>query len=235
MKRNLATLRVGLAFQVLGSVLAACDSQSGSRDGFGEREADGETVPRAEAVVFLGTSLTAGLGVDPARAYPALIQNKLDSAGLDLKVTNAGVSGETSAGGLRRIDWVLREPTAVLVIELGANDALRGQDIEQMKENIQAIIDRARDRYPGVRIALAEMMAPPNLGPEYTSEFNRAFRDLAYSNQVRLMPFLLDGVAGNPELNQADGIHPTAAGHRVMADNVWRALEPLFEEVAGSD
>lgn len=180
------------------------------------------------AIVFLGTSLTAGYGLDPDRAYPALIQSKIDSAGLDYRVVNAGVSGETSAGGLRRIDWLLRLPVAVLVIELGANDALRGQDVGAMRSNLESIIERTRAAQPQASIVIAGMRAPRNLGAAYAARFDRTFEQLAETHDATLIPFLLEDVAAVPELNQADGIHPTAEGHRIMAERVWRALEPVL-------
>lgn len=179
-------------------------------------------------VLFFGTSLTAGLGLDPDEAYPALIQRKIDSAGLGYRVVNGGVSGETSAAGLRRIDWLLQEPVRVLVLELGANDALRGQDVAAARANLQAIIDRTRARYPEVRVVVAGMEAPPNLGGRYTREFRDLFVTLARDNGAALIPFLLEGVGGVPELNQPDGIHPTSEGARVVADNVWRVLAPVL-------
>jgi len=182
-------------------------------------------------VLFLGTSLTAGLGVTSEQAYPALIQTKIDSVGLDFRVVNAGVSGETSAGGLRRIDWLLGQPVAVLVLELGANDMLRGQDIAAMRSNLQQIIDRTREAHPGARIVIAGMRAAPNLGEPYGSEFAATFVQLAEENGAALTPFLLDGVAGVPELNQPDGNHPTAEGQSIVADNVWAVLEPLLREL----
>jgi len=179
-------------------------------------------------VVFLGTSLTAGLGLDPANAYPALIQAKIDSAGLPYTAVNAGVSGETSAGALRRIDWLLQQPVAVLVIETGANDALRGLDVDTMSANIQAVIDHARMLNPPPAIVLVGMRAPPNMGPDYVRRFRAAFPALAEKNEVPLVPFLLDGVAGRPSLNQGDMIHPTAQGQRVMAETVWRVVGPVL-------
>ncbi len=158
----------------------------------------------------------------------------MDSAGLRFRAVNAGVSGETSAGGLRRIDWVLQQPVAVLVLELGANDALRGQDLAATKRNLQEIIDRASARYPEVRIAIAGMRVPPNLGPRYAREFRQLFVELARENDAALIPFLLEGVAGVPELNQPDGIHPNAAGARIMAENVWRVLEPILRKSASA-
>lgn len=179
-------------------------------------------------VLFLGTSLTAGLGLDPAESYPALIQQRLDSLGLKFRVLNAGLSGETSAGGVRRVGWLLRQPVRVLVIELGANDALRGQDLAATRRNLQAIIDSARHHDPRTAIVLAGMEAPPNLGPAYTRQFRELFRKLARANRAALIPFLLEGVGGNFDLNQADAIHPTAAGQRIIAENVWRVLEPVL-------
>jgi len=208
--------------------LPSVPAPSGAR-GRGER-GEGDQRP---AVVFFGTSLTAGLGVDPDEAYPALIQQKLDSAGLDVRVVNAGVSGETSAAGLRRIDWILKKPVAVLVLELGGNDALRGLELKAAKENLQEIINRTRARYPRVIVVIAGMQAPPNLGRRYTGEFKQMFVDLARENQAALIPFLLEGVGGHPELNQADGIHPTPEGHRIVAENVWKVLATVMPEVRG--
>ncbi len=179
-------------------------------------------------VVFLGTSLTAGLGLDPANAYPALIQAKIDSAGLPYTTVNAGVSGETSAGALRRIDWLLQQPVAVLVIETGANDALRGLNVDTMSANIQAVIDHARKLDPPPAIVLVGMRAPPNMGPDYVRRFRAAFPALAEKNEIPLVPFLLDGVAGRPSLNQGDMIHPTAQGQRIMAETVWRVVGPVL-------
>jgi acyl-CoA thioesterase-1 len=185
------------------------------------------------AVLFLGTSLTAGLGLSESEAYPARIQEKMDSAGIPLKVVNAGVSGETSAGGLRRVDWLLHQPVAVLVLELGANDALRGQDLEATRRNLQAIIDRTRAVHPDAAIVIAGMQAPPNLGNRYTTAFRDLFPDLARRNRAALIPFLLEGVAGVPRLNQADGIHPTAEGDSIVAENVWRVLKPVLQDGEG--
>jgi acyl-CoA thioesterase-1 len=181
-------------------------------------------------ILFLGNSLTAGYGLTPEEAFPALIQEKIDSAGYHYRVVNAGVSGETSAGGMRRIDWLLQNPIAILILELGANDALRGQDLRATRTNLQTIIDRTRAHDPETKIVIAGMQAPPNLGERYTEEFRRLFIDLAQQNHAILIPFLLEGVGGIPDLNQSDGIHPTAEGHRIMADNVWRALEPILHQ-----
>ncbi len=183
-------------------------------------------------VVFLGTSLTAGLGLANVEdTYVARVAELADSAGTPIRPVNAGVSGETSAGGLRRLDWVLREPLDVLVLELGANDGLRGQDPFSTYDNLVEIMRRTRTRYPAVRIVLAGMEAPPNLGPLFTEAFRQIFVDAAAEGGALLVPFLLEGVAGVPELNQSDRIHPTAEGHEIMARNVWGVLGPLVEEL----
>lgn len=180
------------------------------------------------SILFLGTSLTAGYGLATDQAYPARIQAKIDSAGLDYRVVNAGVSGATSAEGLSRIDWLLRQPVDVLVLELGANDGLRGRGPAQLRENLQAIIDRTKAAYPDAAIVIAGMEAPPNLGRQYTDEFRQVFREIARANDAALVPFLLEGVAAEPALNQADGIHPTARGQEILAENVWEVLRPVL-------
>lgn len=180
-------------------------------------------------ILFFGDSLTAGHGLDDptTTAFPARIQQKIEAAGLAYRVVNAGLSGETSAGGLRRIDWVLRQPVDVFVLELGANDGLRGLPLPQLRENLQHIFDRVRARNPDVRLVLAGMQMPTSMGP-YASDFRALFAPLASANDATLIPFLLDGVGAVPELNQADGIHPNAAGHARVADTVWRVLQPLL-------
>ena len=183
--------------------------------------------PRPIAL-FLGTSLTAGLGVDPDSAYPAVIARRSDSLRLGWTVVNAGLSGETSAGALRRLPWVLRGPVKLLVIETGANDGLRGLDPDSTRANLEAIIHRARSYDSTMTIVLAGMEAPPNLGRAYTARFHAVFPAVARREHVRLVPFLLARVAGIASLNQADGIHPTARGHRIVADNVWRVIRPLM-------
>ena len=179
-------------------------------------------------ILFLGTSLTAGYGVGEAAAFPALIARRIEEAGLPYRVVNAGLSGETSAGGLRRLEWSLQEPVDVLVLELGANDGLRGQPVERMRANLKEILERTRDAYPDVRLVIAGMEAPPNLGQAYTRNFRDTFRDLAREYDAALIPFVLEGVAGEPDLNLDDRIHPNHAGHRVIADNVWAVLEPVL-------
>ena len=179
-------------------------------------------------ILFVGTSLTAGYGLEITESFPAVFQRKLDAEGLHYRAVNAGVSGETSAGALRRIDWLLRQPVAVLVLETGANDGLRGQDPEATRANIQAIFDRARQQEPPPKLALVAMEALPNYGVDYTEEFRAIYPKVAEANDVLLLPFLLDGVAGDPELNLPDGIHPNARGQERVAENLWRSLEPLL-------
>lgn len=182
----------------------------------------------AKTVVFLGDSLTAGLGVQNAEAFPALIAEKIRAARLPFEVENAGLSGDTSAGGLRRVDWLLQRRIDVLVLELGANDGLRGLQLKSMKANLQAIIDKTKAKNPQVKIVLAGMQVPPNLGAEYATGFERVYAELASENNAVLIPFLLEGVGGNRDLNQQDLIHPSAAGHRIVAELVWRTLEPIL-------
>jgi acyl-CoA thioesterase-1 len=179
-------------------------------------------------ILVLGDSLSAGYGLDPAQAYPALLQGKIEQQGFDFRVINAGVSGDTSAAGARRISWLLRRKVDVLILELGANDGLRGIDLDSTKRNLQAIIDTTRDHSPGARIVIAGMQVPPNLGPRYTEQFRSLFVELAEDNGAHLIPFLLKGVGGKPELNLPDGIHPTAEGHQIIAETVWVTLEPIL-------
>jgi acyl-CoA thioesterase-1 len=183
---------------------------------------------RQRTILFAGTSLTAGYGLDPDSAYPLLIQKMIDDARLPYTIINAGVSGETSAALLRRLDWLMRQPFDVMVIETGANDGLRGIPVEEMKSNVERVIARVRAARPSARIVLIQMEALPNLGASYTRRFREVFPDVARSARVDLLPFLLDGVAGKSELNQADGIHPNYAGERIVARNVWKGLKPLL-------
>ena len=211
----------------------APDLASGDRSSPGAREAaaaaDSAAADRP-AILFLGTSLTAGLGLDPDQAYSALIQRKLDSAGLRWRAINGGVSGETSAGALRRIGWTLHPGIRMLVVETGANDGLRGLDVDSTRVNLEAIVRQARAAVPGIRIVLAGMEAPPNLGARYTARFRDVFRDLARREHLPFIPFLLAGVGGVDSLNQGDGIHPNVRGERIVAANVWRVVEPVIRE-----
>ncbi|MEJ2076946.1 MAG: arylesterase [Acidobacteriota bacterium] len=191
--------------------------------------------PGRPVLLVLGDSLTAGYGLDPSQAYPAQLQKKIDAAGLDVEVVNAGLSGETSAGGARRVNWLLRRRVDILLLELGANDGLRGIPLDSTRKNLQHIIDETRGRYPHAQVVIAGMLVPPNLGPDYSQRFRDLFRELAEKNQATLIPFLLEGVAGKPELNQADGIHPTPDGHKLVAENVWKVIRPLLLQLKASD
>lgn len=181
-----------------------------------------------KTILFLGNSLTAGYGLDRAQAFPALIREKIDSLGWNFEVINAGQSGDTTAGGLRRLDWSLSRKVHVLVLELGANDGLRGIAPKVTRQNLQAIIDRTKEQNPNVKVVLAGMQMPPNLGGDYASRFRAIFPDLAKKNDALLIPFLLEGVGGVRELNLPDGIHPDAEGHKVVAENVWKVMKPLL-------
>ena len=186
---------------------------------------------RRPVVLFFGTSLTAGAGLEPEEAFPALVEKKADSAGIPIRAINAGLSGETTAGAVRRIDWVLRTPADVIVVETGANDALRGLSPAAAKANIEKIIAAIRKKQPGARIVLVQFFAPPNFGNAYTRSFGAIYADVARSENVALIPFLLDGVAGVSRYNQADGIHPNVAGERIVAENIWRALQPVVTQL----
>ncbi|MGI4872781.1 MAG: arylesterase [Janthinobacterium lividum] len=188
-----------------------------------------EAPKNQDAILFFGDSITAGLGVDPEEAYPALIQAKVDSTHLPYTVVNAGLSGETTAGGRSRIKWVLgRQPVRVFVLELGGNDGLRGIPLTSTRQNLQAIIDTVRRLSPQAKIVLAGMQIPPNMGPAYTADFKKLYTETATKNHLVLIPFLLEGVGGIPRLNQRDGIHPTPEGHKIVARTVWRTLQPLL-------
>lgn len=182
---------------------------------------------RKPVVLFFGTSLTAGMGLDPGQAFPALIEKKAEEEGIPIEVINAGFSGETTAGAVRRIDWVLRTPADLVVIESGANDALRGLSTDAARANLEQVIAAVRKKQPRAKIVLVQMEAPPNLGPAYTRSFGTIYSDIAKKENIPLLPFLLEGVAGIPGLNQPDGVHPNVAGERIVADNLWRALKPI--------
>ena len=232
---NQSRWRTVAASLLLAGVVAGCGSDDAPRPDAG----GAAPLPAAAAqpvassrprVVFLGDSLTAGLGLSQAQAFPSVIGERLQREGIDAEVVNAGISGDTAAGGRRRLDWALDGDVRVLVLALGANDGLRGSPVASMKENLQAIIRDAKGR--GITVLLLGMEAPPNFGPEYTAEFRQAFRDLADGEDVEFIPFFLNGVAGVSALNQADGLHPNAEGATRVADNVWKALEPLVAQAA---
>lgn len=190
--------------------------------------AETQVAETTKNIVFLGDSLSAGYGVEPNESFPALIAEKVRAANLPYHVENAGLSGDTSAGGLRRIDWLLQKPVDVLVLELGGNDGLRGLPVEAMKSNLQAIIDKVTAKNPQAKIVIAGMQIPPNLGPAYTEQFRRVYAELAERNHAALIAFLLENVGGIRNLNQSDMIHPNPHGHRIIAETVWRALEPIL-------
>jgi acyl-CoA thioesterase-1 len=193
--------------------------------------ADPDAPPARPRIVAFGDSLTIGLGLLEQEAYPALLQKKIDEGGYEFEVVNAGVSGDTSAGGLRRLDWAIEGDVKILIVAFGGNDGLRGLPVAQMKENLSQIIDRARER--SIVVVLAGMEAPPNFGQEYATQFRQAFRDVALNKRVLFIPFLLNNVAGKPELNQADGIHPNQQGTQIVADTVWSVLQPLIDQMSG--
>jgi acyl-CoA thioesterase-1 len=181
-----------------------------------------------KTILFYGDSLTAGYGLSSEEAFPALIDQKLKKQGKNWKVINGGLSGETSAGGLARIDWMLRQPVDIFILELGGNDGLRGLPLEQTKSNLQGIIDKVKAKNPNVKIIVAGMMVPPNMGPEYSEQFKSVYPDLAKKNKATLIPFLLEGVGGIEKLNLADGIHPNPEGHKIVAETIWRVLTPML-------
>lgn len=182
-------------------------------------------------VLFFGTSLTAGYGLDPAIAFPRLVAEQAEKDGLPVEAINAGLSGETSAGAVRRIDWTLKTPVDVVVLETGGNDALRALNADSLEKNLRALVGRVQQAQPEAKILLAVMEAPPNLGASYTRQFRDAYVRVAREKGVMLLPFLLEGVAGHAELNQADGVHPNEKGERLVAANVWKALRPVVEEI----
>ena len=207
--------------------LSACGGKNTPPDSQQQTETKDTTATASnkKTIVFFGDSLTAGYGLDdPSNAFPGVIQRKIDSLKLPYAVINAGVSGETTAGGLARIDWVLKQKVDVFVLELGANDGLRGIPVTETTKNLQSIIDKVKARYPDAKIVLTGMQVPPSMGSNYITSFKNLFPALAEKNKIALVPFLLAGVGGNPKLNQADGIHPTAEGAKIVANNVWKVL-----------
>lgn len=185
----------------------------------------------AERILFFGDSITAGYGVGEDQAFPAFIQQKIDSLDWNYKAVNGGSSGETSAGGLRRIDWVLQQPVSVFVLELGGNDGLRGIDLDATKDNLQNIIEKVESKYPDAKIIITGMQVPPNLGPEYTQQFKEMYPELAEENDTKLIPYFLDDLGGDSELMQSDGIHPTEEGHKLLAEKVWEVLKPMLQRM----
>jgi acyl-CoA thioesterase I len=219
-------------FLALLMIVFGCGTQnqkdSSTRESKIKKEIVTENKVKEKVILFYGNSITAGYQLDLEQAFPALIQQRIDSLGLNYKTINAGLSGETTAGGLSRIDWVLRTIPDIFFIELGANDGLRGLPLDETSKNLQAIIDAVKKENPKVKIIIAGMMVPPNLGVDYSKEFHQIFPKLASENNAVCIPFVLEGVAGNPELNLSDGIHPTAEGHKIVADTVWKYLEQML-------
>jgi acyl-CoA thioesterase-1 len=219
---------------IVAVLLVSCNGDgskktSDNKQDTSEIEVAAETTTTTKTILFFGDSLTAGYGLEDSNdAYPAVIQTKIDSLDLDYVVVNSGVSGETTAGGLGRINWVLNQSVDVFVLELGANDGLRGISLSETRENLQAIVDVVRKKFPETTIILAGMQLPPNLGQDYTSEFKSIFDDLAEKNDLELIPFLLKDVGGIPELNLEDGIHPNVEGQKIVANNVWDVLAKIL-------
>lgn len=239
MRNGLGLLR--LCLLTIPCLLTACSDRSAQQPPGAQQApaaispatpADPDAAPARPRVVAFGDSLTAGLGLLEQEAYPAHLQRKIDEVGYKFEVVNAGLSGDTSAGGLRRLDWALEGDVRILIVAFGGNDGLRGLPVSQMKDNLSTIIDKARER--NAVVILAGMEAPPNFGQEYATAFRQAFRDVALSKRVLFMPFLLKDVAGKSELNQGDGIHPNQQGAQMIADNVWTLLEPLLDQMSGS-
>lgn len=232
--KGLEVNRNFLQLVLLASVLliASCGENKQQQERVTQETTQNQEVEKeaSKTILFFGNSLTAGLGLDPSEAFPALIQAKIDSLDLPYQVINAGLSGETTAAGKNRIGWILNQQVDIFVLELGANDGLRGIPVEETKRNLQAIIDTVRQKSPDTRIILAGMQIPPNLGAAYTTDFREIFPELARENDLYLIPFLLEDVAGDTQLNQADGVHPTAEGQEIVARNVWEVLEQVIRQ-----
>jgi acyl-CoA thioesterase I len=217
-----------LALLALASCAQSNDSKEAAKTETATVKTDSAALVKKKTIVFFGNSITAGYGLDLTQAFPARIQEKIDSMNLPYRVVNAGVSGETSAGGRSRIDWILKQQVDVFVLELGGNDGLRGIPITETKKNLQMIISKVKEKYPAAKIIITGMQIPPNMGKKYTTEFKSMYPDLAKQNNISIVPFILEGVGGNADLNQSDGIHPTAEGQRILANNVWNVLKDLL-------
>jgi acyl-CoA thioesterase-1 len=209
-------------------LVPSCSQKPQEKQEPGKTEAKPRDKTPVKTILFFGNSLTAGYGIDEEDAFPALIQDRIDSLGMDYRVINAGLSGETTASGLSRLDWFLEEAPEVFVLELGGNDGLRGISLEETRKNLKAIISQVREKYPETSLVLAGMQIPPNMGPDYSAGFQNMYTEISAATGVVLIPFLLEGVAGDPELNLPDGIHPTEEGHQLVAETVWEYLEPLL-------
>ena len=217
------------AWLFLPALIVSCGQGEKPAEGVQKTITDTVAVSKPlKTIVFFGNSITAGYGLEPTQAFPAIIQRRLDSLNLPYKVVNAGVSGETSSGGNSRIDWILEQPVDIFVLELGGNDGLRGIPASETRTNLQSIINKVKTKYPSAKILVAGMQMPPNMGAQYTTDFRNIFPDLAKKNNSILIPFILEGVGGEARLNQDDGIHPTDEGHRIVAETVWERLEPIL-------
>jgi len=215
---------------ILLSILCACgNGESKKAESESADNLEVKNLTSKKNILIFGDSLTAGLGVEPEEAFPAIIGDKVDSLNLPYQVINAGLSGETSAAGKARIDWLLKEKVDVFVLELGANDGLRGIPVSETRKNLQSIIDQVKAKYPDAKLVMTGMEVPPNMGSKYASEFRVIFPELAKKNNMLLVPFLLNKVGGVPELNQQDGIHPTPEGHKILAENVWVVLKDILK------
>jgi len=223
--------RINLIVLIL-LIMTSCSNTADKEKGGEDTDKDTPTeTEKVKNILFFGNSLTAGYGLDdPSEAFPAVIQQKIDSLNLPYKVINAGLSGETTAGGVSRIDWLLKQPVDVFVLELGANDGLRGIAVSETKKNLQLIIDKVKAKYPEAEQVLLGMEVPPNMGNSYVHDFRAIFRQIAEKNNMAFVPFMLEGVAGHAGLNLQDGIHPTGEGYKIVADNVWEVLEGVLRE-----
>ena len=224
-------LKYNFYLVIIAVIIAGCNGKQQSVSQTDTDSVKSNTTTDNESmktILFFGNSLTAGYGLEPEQSFPALIQNKIDSLKLPYKVINAGLSGETSAGGNARIGWLLNQKIDVFVLELGANDGLRGIPVLETKKNLQDIIDQVKVKYPKVKLVMAGMEVPPNMGGKYAADFRQIFRELAEKNNMVLVPFLLDKVGGIAELNQSDGIHPTAEGQVILAENIWEVMEDIL-------
>jgi len=212
-------------FLIIPILMTGCGNEGKKEDPDHGSKTGGKPVQK-KTILFFGNSLTAGYGLDdPSEAFPSVIQEKLDSLNLPYKAVNAGLSGETTAGGVNRINWLLKQPIDIFVLELGANDGLRGIPVTETRKNLQSILDTVRFRYPKAKRILLGMEVPPNMGGQYVTEFRKIFREIAEKNHIPFLPFMLEGVAGNVTLNLRDGIHPTGEGYKIVADNVWQVLK----------
>lgn len=221
---------LAISFSVLSTVfLFSCGGNSAKKTEEQTITSSPSQSDPEKTILFFGNSLTAGYGIDPEDAFAGLVQKRLDSLGKAYKVINGGLSGETTAGGLSRLDWFLEEEPFLFILELGGNDGLRGIQLSETKSNLLSIIDKVKSKYPNTKIILAGMQIPPNMGQEYTDEFKAIYPAVAKEKEVTLIPFLLEGVAGNPELNLPDGIHPTEAGHQIVFETIWPYLEMMLD------